>query len=674
MRSRAGWVALLVASLSLHPAAAARTGQTASAPPTPAAEEPATYVCAMHPEVVSSSPGYCFKCGMPLIKVVSPRETSVLELEADPAAPRPGEKVRMRFSVSHPGTRARIKDFNLVHGMPFHLFVIRHDLEVYEHVHPALQPDGTFALETALPAPGLYDLFCDFFPAGGVPQVVHRTLATAGWEDSGGDGKPLDADETRSRSVEGVRFELTLDPPQPVAGRPTRLVYDLKSEEDGRPVTDLEPYLGAWGHTVTLGEGATDFLHTHAAISLRAVAERRKVLGESRVAFTTFFARPGTHRIWSQFQRRGRVITVSFTVPALRLDRVARWDGAAWSALPAPSSLGVNGTVRAIALQGSAIYLGGDFTGVGGIHAPGFARWDGRSWSSPGGGVAGRVWAIAAAGRDVYAAGDFSSAGGVRARGVARWDGSRWRSLGGGVDGCEDGQPGAVYALAATPRGLFAGGHFCSAGGVRTAGVARWDGSGWSALDGGVRTGIYDGVVRALAWSGKDLYAGGQFLSAGDTPVYNVARWDGRRWSALGRGVQGNLEQVLAIGVSSRDVYVGGVFNSAGGKSASGLAKWDGKDWSPAAVEPSEGVSSLAVRGPEVYLGGASFRLPGGAVARGVVRWDGRSWSGLGEGPGAGTGSGPVLAIAAAAETVYVGGNGFSLSPTPEPSVEAAGK
>src|SRR5207249_10717084 len=108
-------------------------------------------------------------------------------------------------------------------------------------------------------------------------------------------------------------------------------------------------------------------------------------------------------------------------------------------------------------------------------------------------------------------------------------------------------------------------------------GIARWNGHAWTALGDGVRTGIYDGVVRALALRGNDLYAGGQFVMAGGVEAHNIARWTGRRWSALGSGIQGNLEQVLAMGVSGDDVYVGGGFLSAGGVSATKFGSWNGR-------------------------------------------------------------------------------------------------
>jgi hypothetical protein len=47
--------------------------------------------------------------------------------------------------------------------------------------------------------------------------------------------------------------------------------------------------------------------------------EKRRLPATSEVTFDTFFPRPGRYRIWSQFQRAERILTVPFTVEVPRL-------------------------------------------------------------------------------------------------------------------------------------------------------------------------------------------------------------------------------------------------------------------------------------------------------------------------------------------------------------------
>ena len=141
-----------------------------------------------------------------------------------------------------------------------------------------------------------------------------------------------------------------------------------------------------------------------------------------------------------------------------------------WAPLgTAPSPL--NAPVRALAVAGADLYVGGEFVNAGSVDgAAGIARWDGQQWHPVGGGLTAPVRALAVAGFDLYAGGDFTDAGGVRnANGIARWDGQQWHPVGGGLTG-------PVFALAVRGTEVYAGGNFVTAGGdprANFAAVAR---------------------------------------------------------------------------------------------------------------------------------------------------------------------------------------------------------
>jgi hypothetical protein len=283
--------------------------------------------------------------------------------------------------------------------------------------------------------------------------------------------------------------------------------------------------------------------------------------------------------------------------------RIAKWNGTAWSAL----GLGMNAIVLALAVDGNGnVYAGGNFTTAGSVVANYVAKWDGTAWSALGTGVNSQVQALAVDGNgNVYTGGNFTTAGGTMARSIAKWNGTAWSALGSGIAGGSFGGNLPVLALAVDGQGnLYAGGPFSAAGGVAVSFVAKWNGTAWSALG----TGTSD-VVYALAVDGNgNVYAGGSFTWAGGAAVNRIAKWDGTAWSALGPGVSFPPQlfaSVRALAVDgSGQVYAGGEFVTAGSVAANYVAKWDGTAWSALGTGVNNYVRALAVRSGKVYVGG----------------------------------------------------------------------
>jgi hypothetical protein len=203
--------------------------------------------------------------------------------------------------------------------------------------------------------------------------------------------------------------------------------------------------------------------------------------------------------------------------------------------------------------SGPALYIGGMFSTAGGLYVNNIASWDGSEWSDLSGlswpGADGPVFALATSddgsGPALHVGGQFTTAGGVTVNNIARWDGSEWSDLSGPSG---TGADSIVRALAAFDDGsgpaLYAGGGFETAGGVTVNNIARWNGSEWSALSGPSGTGVSDWVSALTVFddgSGPALYAGGWFEIAGGVTVNNIARWNGSEWSDLNGGVHGHV-------------------------------------------------------------------------------------------------------------------------------------
>lgn len=282
--------------------------------PTPQIPTPTTFFCPMHPDVTSKTPGSCTKCGMMLLEgnPWNEREYRV-ELEMIPRAPQAGKPTRFRFTVEDPDTKKTVSSFAVVHDKQFHLFVVSQDLEHFAHIHPVQQTDGSWTIDHTLPVAGNYRVFTDFLPFGGTPQVLSATVVTAGYtRDLASSVPKLTPDRASTKTVDDMTVHFTLEPATIVAGRTIRLKYQL--DVKGTPVTDLEPYLAAWGHTLVLSEDALEYVHAHPIEYLPTDVPNPK--GGPTVTFEAMFPKPGRYRLWTQFKRRGVVSTTWFTVEA----------------------------------------------------------------------------------------------------------------------------------------------------------------------------------------------------------------------------------------------------------------------------------------------------------------------------------------------------------------------
>jgi hypothetical protein len=274
------------------------------------------WTCPMHPELRLDAPGKCPKCGMTLV----PANPSVLgkydvKVESTPSAIKPNQKLKLRFSFYEPDTGKQVTQFSPTHTKLFHLFIVSQDMNYFNHIHPVMETDGSFTIETTLPAAGVYKLYSDVYPTDGTPQVLQTGIVTAGYQSDLFASQPhLVPDQVLSRVVDGMKVDVAVDPPEIIAGRSAILKFHLTDAKTGAPVRDLKPYLGAWGHTLILSEDQVDYVHSHPSEMVPEDIDPGTLHSGPDVTFDAFLPRPGTYRIWTQFQRGEKLITVSFTV------------------------------------------------------------------------------------------------------------------------------------------------------------------------------------------------------------------------------------------------------------------------------------------------------------------------------------------------------------------------
>lgn len=270
---------------------------------------------------------------------------------------------------------------------------------------------------------------------------------------------------------------------------------------------------------------------------------------------------------------------------------VARWTGTTWAALGKGTTTDTSsGVVSDLVVIGNDVYVGGNFTGVTNSN-------------------------------DVKLGVGY----------LARWNTqtSAWATVGTGVGAANNGVDGEVHALATNGTDLFVGGAFGQAVNSGSSkllanNLAKWNGTTWGVV-GSSATAMGNGVentVWELTYNGGLLYVGGEFIggmtNGAKTSANGIARWDGTNWTALGAnmGAGGNGVNftVYAITPVSGMLYVGGDFseayNSSSNKvSASTIARWNGSAWSALSAAPVKALATVSA---------ASFSA-GELTAEGIV-------------------------------------------------------
>lgn len=230
----------------------------------------------------------------------------------------------------------------------------------------------------------------------------------------------------------------------------------------------------------------------------------------------------------------------------------------------------------------------------------------------------------------LYVGGQFNSVDGQTIWGMATWNGTNWDSLGHGIDDPSISNfPGSTWAMTRYGNYLYIGGNFRMAGNLpNTVGLARWDGSSWSAVPGSWA--VPGSGVKDMIVDNNDLYICGVFDSIGGIPASDIAKWNGSSWSAIGFNYPFDSSGYLTrMSFYHNRLYVAGVFSDPSGNTCH-LASWDGNSWIFDTVVARYGfVNDFAVYNDELFVSGA-FYSSAGNTANCIVRWNDTLWKDVG--------------------------------------------
>ncbi|MBK8821808.1 MAG: hypothetical protein IPN58_04130 [Anaerolineales bacterium] len=346
-------------------------------------------------------------------------------------------------------------------------------------------------------------------------------------------------------------------------------------------------------------------------------------------------------------------------------DRIAKWNGSAWSALANGIS---NGYVLSILVNSpTEIYVGGSFTNVDSIAAADHvAKWNGSAWSALGSYSANGALNVSGMSSPgvrsmvlnsgiLYVVGAFNMSDPSLAAGKHL---AKYTTGSGTWNFVDDDGSGAspltmpftygLFSIALSAGELYLGGYqtgFNDNGAIQPNAdyfsSVNTTTQAWSAY--GIDNGVFQrNPITAIAAIGTDVYVAGYFADANrDFRMDFLIRWDGSAWNPVGNLNQTNgsiNNRVYALAVDGTNLYAGGIFTSVANEGVTvpgtnRIAKWDTltNTWSALGTGiPNNGVNALAIDSSHnVYAGGDFTDVNAIAEADYVAMWNGSAWSAL---------------------------------------------
>ena len=231
-----------------------------------------------------------------------------VNLQYDPITLEARKATKLVISVTDQRLGDTIRDFELVHDKLMHLIIVDEDLSYFAHIHPTLEDNGeNFTIFHTFPESGRYKLWIDFKPKDGNQTLVAFIIKISGYPVH--KYVPLVYDRKYVKESLDRKYQISLKLPEKlVSHNDADIVFGI-SDVAGNPVTDLEPLMGAGGHSVIISSDIREFLHVHPTEEVD-----RSWKGGPDISFRTNFPKPGLYKAWGQFQHQGRIVVADFNL------------------------------------------------------------------------------------------------------------------------------------------------------------------------------------------------------------------------------------------------------------------------------------------------------------------------------------------------------------------------
>lgn len=245
-----------------------------------------------------------------------------IQVTSKPSSIDPKKPVTLRYKIKNDKGET-LKNYEIVHEKIMHFITIRKDLAYFQHLHPEFNEEtGEFTVVLTFPENGPYRIFPDFTPGDDNPQklpvTVYQDIDVGNSSKYYAQSVVPDSEQAKTHGD----YKITTNFPKDTK-KQQEITYSLSITKNGKPVTNLENYLGALGHSVILKEGTLDFIHTHAQDTTQQGHGTVRQHGGSqtntgnkgpKIEFAATFPESGVYKIFTQFQHEGEVQTAGYIV------------------------------------------------------------------------------------------------------------------------------------------------------------------------------------------------------------------------------------------------------------------------------------------------------------------------------------------------------------------------
>lgn len=244
--------------------------------------------------------------------------TYKVELLSDTKKLKSGELTHITYKIKNDKDET-LKHFEVSHEKVMHLIVVRKDLQYFQHVHPTYDVEKSeFMGDVNFPTDGQYVLYADFTPAKFADNSKLQPFTASIDVAIGNQSKYKPVTQKMSSGKKTINdYEVVYEVPSDLRAK-KEVSYGLVISKKGEPVSNLEQYLGAMGHSIVINTKTMQYIHTHAGEMSEdhgsGHSDHNEETSGPNISFRTTFPEVGIYKIFTEFKHDEKVMMAEYVV------------------------------------------------------------------------------------------------------------------------------------------------------------------------------------------------------------------------------------------------------------------------------------------------------------------------------------------------------------------------